>query len=268
MTGPLRIGVGGALGRMGRTVTALAGQRAGVVLAGRFDRPGAADEPGEPHALATLGEVLAASDVIIDFSTPMATAALARTAAARGAPALVIGATGLAPDEERAVAEAAGRVAIVRSGNYSVGVNVLAGLVEQAARRLAPEVWDIEVFEVHHRRKVDAPSGTALLLAQAAARGRGRDLAEIALAPRDGITGPRPEGALGFASLRGGGVVGDHSVIFAAEDETLTLSHSARDRALFARGALEAALWVAGEPPGLYDMIDVLGFRNDGGIRD
>jgi 4-hydroxy-tetrahydrodipicolinate reductase len=261
MTAPMKIGVGGALGRMGRAVTALARERADVVLAGRFDRPDAAEGSAEALKLATLGEVLAASDVIVDFSTGAATAVLARAAAARGAPALVIGATGLALDEERTVAQAADRVAIVKSGNYSVGVNVLAGLVEQAARRLPPEVWDIEVFEVHHRRKVDAPSGTAFLLAQAAARGRGADLAEIALTPRDGVTGLRPDGAIGFASLRGGGVVGDHSVIFAAEEETLTLSHSARDRSLFARGALEAALWVAGKPPGLYDMIDVLGFR-------
>jgi len=259
MTPPLKIGVGGALGRMGRAVTALTRDRAGVVLAGRFDRPGAVDDAPD---LAGPDEVLAASDVVIDFSTGAATAALARAAAARGAPALVIGATGLDPGEERAVADAAATIAIVKSGNYSVGVNVLAGLVEQAARRLRPEVWDIEVFEAHHRRKVDAPSGTALLLAQAAARGRGRGLAEIALAPRDGITSPRSEGAIGFASLRGGGIVGDHSVIFAAEEETLTLSHMARDRALFARGALEAALWVAGKSPGLYDMIDVLGFRD------
>ena len=262
MTAPLKIGVGGALGRMGRAVAALARERAGVVLAGRFDRPGVADEGGDAHPLATLDEVLAASDVVVDFSTAAATAVLARAAAERRAPALVIGATGLGPDEERALTEAGARIAVVRSGNYSVGVNVLAGLVEQAARRLPPEVWDIEVLEVHHRRKVDAPSGTALLLAQAAARGRGRDLAEIALAPRDGITGPREGGAIGFASLRGGGVVGEHSVIFAAEEETLTLSHSARDRALFARGALEAALWVARMPPGMYVMIDVLGFRD------
>ncbi|MDB5480187.1 MAG: 4-hydroxy-tetrahydrodipicolinate reductase [Caulobacteraceae bacterium] len=262
MTAPLKIGVGGALGRMGRAVTALAREKPGVVIAGRSDRPGMADEGGDAPALASLDEVLAASEVIIDFSTGAASAVLARAAAARGAPALVIGATGLGPDEVRAIAEAAGAIPIVKSGNYSVGVNVLAGLVEQAARRLPPEIWDIEVLEVHHRRKVDAPSGTALLLAEAAARGRGRDLSEIAVAPRDGITGPRPEGAIGFASLRGGGVVGEHSVIFAAEEETLTLSHSARDRALFARGALEAALWVVGKPPGLYDMIDVLGFRD------
>ncbi len=265
MTAPLKIGVGGALGRMGRAVTALARERAGVVVAGRFDRPDALEETVEAPALASLGEVLAASDVVIDFSTGAATTALTRAAAVLGAPALVIGATGLTPGEERAVSEAAARIPIVKSGNYSLGVNVLAGLVEQAARRLPSEVWDIEVFEAHHRRKVDAPSGTALLLAQAAARGRGRDLDDIALAPRGGVTGPRPQGAIGFASLRGGGVVGDHSVVFAADDEILTLSHSARDRALFARGALEAALWVVGKPPGLYDMIDVLGFRDRAG---
>jgi 4-hydroxy-tetrahydrodipicolinate reductase len=261
MTPPLKIGIGGALGRMGRAVTALALLREGVVLAGRFDRPGETQGDDSRPTLSAIHEVLAASDVVIDFSTGTASATLARAAAARGGPALVIGATGLDAGEEGAVAEAARAIPIVKSGNYSLGVNVLAGLVEQAARRLPPEVWDIEVLEVHHRRKVDAPSGTALLLAQAAARGRGRGLDDIALPPRTGITGPRAEGAIGFASLRGGGVVGDHSVIFAAEEESLTLSHSARDRGLFARGALEAALWVAGKPPGLYDMIDVLGFR-------
>jgi 4-hydroxy-tetrahydrodipicolinate reductase len=262
MTSDLKIGVGGALGRMGRAVTDLAGRRSGVRIAGRFDRTDAPDEAGAPVALTALEDVLAASDVVIDFSTGAASAVLARAASARGAPALVIGATGLDLTEERIVAEAARTIAIVKSGNYSLGVNVLAGLVEQAARRLPADVWDVEVFEMHHRRKVDAPSGTALLLAEAAARGRRRTLAEIAIAPRAGITDARSEGAIGFASLRGGGVVGDHSVIFASEEETLTLSHSARDRTLFARGALEAACWVAGKPPGLYDMIDVLGLRD------
>jgi 4-hydroxy-tetrahydrodipicolinate reductase len=263
MTTPLTLGVGGALGRMGRAVTRLARERGDLTLAGRFDRPGAAEsgQAADPLPLAPLETVLAACAVVIDFSTGPASAALATAAAARGGPALVIGATGLTADEDAAIAAAAARVAIVRSGNYSVGVNVLAGLVEQAARRLGPEVWDIEILETHHRRKIDAPSGTALLLAAAAARGRGRPLAEVTLPAREGITGPRPAGAIGFASLRGGGVVGEHSVIFAAEEETITLSHSARDRALFARGALEAAVWVAGRGPGLYDMIDVLGFR-------
>ncbi len=262
MTSVLNIGVGGALGRMGRAVSGMARQRQGVALAGRFDRPDVRDESGDALALSTRDEVLAAVSVVVDFSTGAATAELARAAAQRGGPALVIGATGLSAEEQAAVTAAASRVAVVQSGNYSVGVNVLAGLVEQAARRLGPEIWDIEVLEAHHRRKVDAPSGTALLLARAAARGRGRDLADVALAPRDGITGARPEGAIGFASLRGGGIIGEHSVMFAAEEETLTLSHSAGDRALFARGALEAAVWVAGKPPGLYDMVDVLGFRD------
>jgi 4-hydroxy-tetrahydrodipicolinate reductase len=261
MTQGLAIGVGGALGRMGRAVTALIAADARLTLAGRFDRPGAAAADGSAP-LGSVEAVLAASAVVVDFSTGPASAALARAAAARGGPALVLGATGLTEEETAAIHHAAAHAAIVWSGNYSVGVNVLAGLVEQAARRLGPEVWDIEITETHHRRKIDAPSGTALLLAAAAARGRGRPLADLALPARQGITGPRPEGAIGFASLRGGGVIGEHSVLFAAEEETITLTHAARDRVLFARGALEAARWVAGRPPGLYDMIDVLGFRD------
>ncbi len=261
MTTGLRIGVGGALGRMGAAVTAIAQAKPGLSLVGRFGRPDAADSSGvTAPPLAPMAAVLATCDVIIDFSTGPATAILAE-ATRGGGPALVIGATGLSPAEENAVTRAAKRVAVVRSGNYSVGVNVLAGLVEQAARRLGPEIWDIEVLEAHHRRKIDAPSGTALMLAEAAARGRGRILADVGLAPRTGITGSRPRGAIGMASMRGGGIVGDHSVVFAAEEEIITLSHSARDRALFARGAVEAAVWVADKPPGLYDMIDVLGFR-------
>ena len=153
------------------------------------------------------------------------------------------------------------RIAIVRSGNYSLGVNILAGLVEQVARRLGPEDWDVEIFEAHHKRKIDAPSGTALMLGEAAARGRQTELAAVQVRARDGITGTRPDGAIGFSVMRGGGIVGEHQVTFAADDEILTLSHSARDRSLFARGAVAAALWVAGKPPGLYDMMDVLGFR-------
>ena len=156
--------------------------------------------------------------------------------------------------------EAAQRIAIVRAGNFSLGVNLLAALVEQAARRLPAADWDIEILEAHHRRKVDAPSGTALLLGEAAAQGRGGTLDPHALAARSGITGERPRGGVGFASLRGGGIIGEHAVLFAGEEETITLSHSARDRSLFARGALAAALWVHGKPPGLYGMRAVLGF--------
>jgi 4-hydroxy-tetrahydrodipicolinate reductase len=197
---------------------------------------------------------------VIDFTAPDASAALAALCAARGGPALVLGATGFTSDQEAQIAAAAQAIAIVRSGNFSLGVNVLLGLVRQAARALPAQTYDIEIAEAHHRRKIDAPSGTALMLGQAAADGRGVTLDREAIRARDGITGPRPLGAIGFSVVRGGGIVGEHSVLFAAEDELLTLSHSARDRGLFARGAVEAALWVATRPPGLYDMQDVLGF--------
>ena len=259
MSEAIRIGVAGALGRMGRAVAAAVEAREGVQIAARFDRAAGEDLVGRDEALASV-------QAVIDFTTGEASADLARAAAARadsglGAPALVIGSTGFTPEAEDAVARAAGRVAIVKSGNFSLGVNMMLGLVAQAARALDGRAYDIEVFEAHHRRKVDAPSGTALMLGEAAARGRGVALGDAAVRVRDGITGPRDEGTIGFSVMRGGGIVGEHSVVFAAEDEILTFSHSARDRSLFARGAVEAALWVAGRPPGLYDMQDVLGLK-------
>jgi len=250
MTVAIRIGVAGARGRMGRAVAEVVEARAGVLIAAQFGQPGATDRD------------LAGCQVIIDFSSASASADLSRRAAAAGRPALVIGSTGLSDEQEAAVRAAAQTIAIVKSGNFSLGVNVLTGLAEQAARRLSAADWDIEIFEAHHRRKIDAPSGTALMLGGATAAGRGVALSEVAVRTRDGVTGAREAGAIGFAVLRGGGVIGEHSVVFAAEDEILTLSHSARDRRLFARGALEAALWVAGRGPGLYDMMDVLGFRS------
>jgi len=258
---PIRIGIAGALGRMGRAIAAAVEGRVDAVVAAGFDAPGT---QGQPWGALTLGgaEDAARCDVVIDFTNPAASAALAEAVAARGAPALVIGSTGWGEAEDLRVQAAALRIPIVKSGNFSLGVNVLAGLVQQAARRLPALDWDIEVFEAHHRRKVDAPSGTALMLGQAAARGRQTELAAVRVAARDGITGPRPDGAIGFSALRGGGIVGEHSVVFAGEEEVLTFSHSARDRGLFARGALAAALWVVGKPPGLYDMMDVLGFRD------
>ena len=256
MTPPIRIAVAGALGRMGLAVADVVEAAPDLVLAGRFDRPDAVD-----LRLTDRASVLQAADVVVDFSTPAASVALAGEAAARGGPALVIGSTGFSPGEIEALAEAALRVPIVRAGNFSLGVNMLMGLVELASAALSPDAFDIEVFEAHHRRKVDAPSGTALMLGEAAARGRGVDLDRAAIRARDGITGARPEGAIGFSVVRGGGVIGEHSVMFAGEDEILTLSHSARDRGLFARGALAAARWVASRDPGAYDMQDVLGFR-------
>lgn len=255
MTTPLRIGIAGAMGRMGHAVAAAVDARDDAQVAARFDRPELA-----VSGYVTRDEALQAADVIIDFTMPEATVALARAAAAKGV-ALVIGSTGLSPADEAAVAEAARSVPVVRTGNFSLGVNVLIGLVQQAAAMLGPKDWDIEIFEAHHRRKIDAPSGTALMMGRAAAEGRGVDLDAVSERGRDGITGARTEGAIGFSVMRGGGIVGEHSVAFASDDEILTISHSARDRSLFARGAVEAAVWTRGKPAGLYDMQDVLGFK-------
>lgn len=241
------VGISGARGRMGRAVSQVLDARDDVMVAARFDW-------GETPDLSLC-------DVVIDFSTAEASVALARQAAERGGPALVIGSTGFSPEQDAEIQAAAEKVAIVRSGNFSLGVNILIGLVEHAALRLDARDWDIEVLEAHHRRKVDAPSGTALMLGEAAANGRGVDLADVRSAPYDGVGEPRQTGRIGFASLRAGGIVGDHTVMFASEDEVLTLSHSAIDRSLFAKGAVAAAAWVRNRRPGLYDMQDVLGFR-------
>lgn len=255
----LTVGVAGALGHMGRAVAALVQARPGMTLGPLFDRPEMDGQTEQGLKLASAAEAMAACDVIVDFTTAPASAALAKACAAHGDIALVIGSTGFNSGEDRAVQASAKLIPIVRAGNFSLGVNLLAGLVRQAAAALSAADFDIEVLEAHHRRKIDAPSGTALMLGAAAAKGRGVDLAKASERGRDGVTGARAQGAIGFASLRGGGIVGEHSVVFAADDEIITLSHSARDRSLFARGALEAAAWVAGKPPGLYDMQDVLG---------
>jgi 4-hydroxy-tetrahydrodipicolinate reductase len=259
LASPVKIAIAGALGRMGQAVAAAAASDPTVTIVARFDRPDLTAE-----GLVSVEQALAACDVVIDFTTPAASATLASLAAGRGV-ALVIGSTGLSAQETRRIDEAGQRVAIVRSGNFSLGVNMLMGLVAQAARALPAEAFDIEIVESHHRRKVDAPSGTALMLGEAAARGRGVSLAEVSKRGRDGITGARAAGEIGFAALRGGGVVGEHSVMFAAEGEVLTLTHSAINRDLFAGGALAAAKWAVGKSlggraPGVYDMQDVLGF--------
>ena len=232
---------------MGRAVSQALDAREDVMVSVRFDW-------GETPDLSLC-------DVVIDFSTAEASVALAQTCAERGGPALVIGSTGFSPEQEAALQAAAEKVAIVRSGNFSLGVNILIGLVEQAAHRLDVLDWDIEVTEAHHRRKIDAPSGTALMLGEAAAMGRGHDLEDLRSPPYDGLSEEREPGRIGFASIRAGGIVGDHSVLFASADETLTLSHSAIDRSLFAKGAVAAAAWVRTRRAGLYDMQDVLGFR-------
>ncbi|WP_027163345.1 4-hydroxy-tetrahydrodipicolinate reductase [Mesorhizobium sp. WSM1293] len=252
---PIRIAIAGALGRMGRQMTDAVRVDPRLALAARFHRPGAVGD-----GLVSRDEALAVADVVIDFTTPAASADLARICAERGGPALVIGSTGFDASELAAIADAAKTTAIVRSGSFSLGLNMLIGLVEQAARALDPDDWDVEIVEAHHRHKVDAPSGTALMLGHAAAGGRGIDLETVARRARDGAIGARPPGEIGFAVVRGGSIVGEHGVSFCTEGELVTLSHAAGDRIMFARGAIAAALWVAGRQPGEYDMRDVLGF--------
>lgn len=262
------IGITGCGGRMGRMLVAEIVATPGCRLAGGIEAkasPQLGRDLGELAGLGALGLVagddiaalLRQSDVVIDFTVPAASVAHAAEAARQGKP-LVIGTTGLDAGESAALARAAAAAAIVWAPNMSPGVTLLLALVAEAARRLGPD-YDIEVLEMHHRHKVDAPSGTALALGRAAAAGRGIALDGHSQRVRDGLTGPRRAGDIGFATLRGGDVVGDHTVIFAAEGERLELGHRATSRRLFARGALRAAQWVRDRPPGLYGMKDVLG---------
>ncbi|WP_380878372.1 4-hydroxy-tetrahydrodipicolinate reductase [Sphingomonas sp. DBB INV C78] len=252
-----RIGIIGAGGRMGRAIAA-AVEDVDACVSGGIDRPGTAPEAlGDVPLLASPTELAAASDVMVDFSSPAALAAHLDAAAAVGTP-IVIGTTGLAPEHHALIDEAAKSVAVLQAFNTSLGVNLLAHLVRETAARLGTD-WDIEVVEMHHRHKVDAPSGTGILLGQSAAAGRQVALADVAVRSRDGITGERPEGAIGFAVLRGGSVAGDHQVVFAGEGERIELGHRAESRAIFASGAVKAALWLAGKPAGRYTMNDVLG---------
>jgi 4-hydroxy-tetrahydrodipicolinate reductase len=268
----MRLVVVGAAGRMGRTLIRLIAETEGVVLAGAIERPGAAElgrDAGELAGTGPLGIVLeddplpvfARAEGVLDFTAPAASALFAGYAA-QARIVHVIGTTGLEGEHEARIAAAARHTPIVQSGNMSLGVNLLAVLVRQAARALGAVDWDIEVLEMHHRHKVDAPSGTALLLGRAAAAGRGIALDAHSVRVRDGHTGPRPEGAIGFATLRGGSVVGEHSVILAGPGERVSLVHQAEDRAIFARGAVKAALWAREQKPGLYSMRDVLGLSD------
>lgn len=243
-----KIGIIGSKGRMGQAITAVisaAGADAAYILAG------GADQGDDVAALTAI------SDVLIDFSSPMALEANLYAAIAAGKP-IVIGTTGLEERHHYLIDDAAADIAILQTGNSSLGVNMLAALVQEAAERLSDD-WDIEIMEMHHRHKVDAPSGTAMLLAAAAAKGRAIDLARNSERGRDGITGMRAPGAIGFASLRGGSVAGDHSVIFAGNGESIALSHRAEDRSIFANGAVKAALWLIGQDKGRYDMRGLLG---------
>jgi len=268
MAKPLNIGVVGASGRMGRMVVSIIAATDGCVLAGATEAPGSAQIGADAGALAGVGEcgvritddaaaMFAGVGVVIDFTVPAATAGHAALAAQAGC-ALVAGTTGLEASHRGALETAAAAVPVVWAPNMSAGVNLLFAITEQVARALG-EDFDIEIVEMHHHHKVDAPSGTALGLGQAAAAGRGVDFDAVKVLSREGITGARKRGSIGFATLRGGDVVGEHTVVFAGAGERVELSHRATDRAIFARGAVRAALWTGGKPAGLYTMRDVLG---------
>ena len=267
----MRLIVAGAGGRMGRTLIATIAATEGVTLVGAVEAPGAAVIGRDAGELAGLGKnniavsaevapLLAKADGLVDFTAPAATLAFAELTARAGL-VHIIGTTGLSKEDEALIATAAQRAVVVKSGNMSLGVNLLAALVKRVAKTL-DEDFDIEILEMHHNKKVDAPSGTALMLGRAAAEGRGVDLAQRSVRGRDGVTGARGKGDIGFAALRGGTVVGDHHVFFAGTAERIELVHKAEDRMIFARGALKAALWARGKKPGLYSMADVLGLED------
>jgi 4-hydroxy-tetrahydrodipicolinate reductase len=265
----MKLVVVGAAGRMGQTLIRTINAMPGAQLFAAVERPGSAfigRDAGEIAGLGPIGvaisdkplEAFVEAEGVLDFTSPAASVEFAGLAA-QARIVHVIGTTGCSSSDDEKIKAAARHARIVKSGNMSLGVNLLGVLTEQAARALGPADWDIEILEMHHRHKVDAPSGTALLLGEAAAKGRGIDLASQSVRVRDGHTGARVAGTIGFATLRGGSVIGEHSVIIAGEGEQVTLSHSATDRSIFARGAVTAALWARGQKPGLYSMLDVLG---------
>jgi 4-hydroxy-tetrahydrodipicolinate reductase len=267
----MRLIVAGAGGRMGRALTRVIAETPGAVLAGALEAPGSellgkdagvlAGLPANGVELSgDLWSLSAKADGILDFTVPGATIANVAIAAERGL-VHVIGTTGLSASDMAVIKTVTSRAIVVQSGNMSLGVNLLAALVKRVAASL-DEGFDIEILEMHHKAKIDAPSGTALLLGEAAAAGRKVALDQHSARGRDGITGPRNAGAIGFASLRGGTVTGEHSVIFAGPMERIELTHRAEDRTMFAQGAVKAALWARDKKPGFYTMTDVLGLSD------
>ena len=256
----IKIAIAGAAGRMGQALAMAASggdfaivggsERAGSDAIGKEFVPGVTFSDAANRAAAT-------ADVWIDFTTPEATLAALDLLRTTNVKAAIIGTTGLAPQHEQKIAEHAKRIAIVKTGNFSLGVNLLLGLIEQASQRLGAG-WDVEISETHHKRKVDAPSGTALMMGESAAKSRGQKLGDLRTPPYDGFTGPRKDGTISFAVTRGGGVIGDHEIRFISDEEIVSIGHRALDRALFARGAMHAARWAAGQRPGIYTMRDVL----------
>ena len=265
----MRLIVAGAGGRMGRALTRVISETPGAVLVGGLEAPGSELLGKDAGVLAGLPEngvklsadlwtMSANADGILDFTVPAATIANVAIAAERGL-VHVIGTTGLSSSDDAVIRSVTSRAIVVKSGNMSLGVNLLAALVKRVAQAL-DDSFDIEILEIHHRAKIDAPSGTALMLGQAAAAGRGIDDLHLHSARgRDGVTGARRTGDIGFASLRGGTATGDHTVIFAGAMERIELTHRAEDRTMFAQGAIKAALWARGQKPGMYSMADVLG---------
>ncbi|NKK79357.1 4-hydroxy-tetrahydrodipicolinate reductase [Rhizobium leguminosarum] len=268
----MKLVVVGAAGRMGQTLIRLIHSIEGVRLHAAVERAGSpfvGKDAGEIAGLGPTGVIIGDDPLnafldaegVLDFTSPAATVEFSGLAA-QARIVHVVGTTGCSNDDNARIAAAARHARVVKSGNMSLGVNLLGVLAEQAARALDAVDWDIEILEMHHKHKVDAPSGTALLLGEAAARGRDIDLASQSVRVRDGHTGARQAGTIGFATLRGGSVIGEHSVLFAGEGEIVTLSHSAADRSIFARGAIKAALWARDKKPGLYSMLDVLGLSS------
>jgi 4-hydroxy-tetrahydrodipicolinate reductase len=265
----MRLVIAGAGGRMGRTLVKAIAETKGLVVTGALEDAGSsligqdcgvlAGLPANGVVLASDAEaMLAAADGIIDFTVPKASTALAALTAGK---VHIVGTTGHSAADEAKIKESAKSAVVVKSGNFSMGVNLLAALTKRVAKTLDDD-FDIEIFEMHHNKKIDAPSGTALMFGRAAAAGRGIDLAQRSARGRDGETGARNRGDIGFASLRGGSVVGDHSVIFAGPAERVELVHRAEDRMIFARGALKAALWGRNQKSGFYSMADVLGLQD------
>ena len=248
----MRIGIAGITGRMGKLLTEEVAA-AGATLAGGVSRTAAG-------GFADIAALAAASDAVIDF-TNAATARRHAEAMAASGKAWVLGTSGLSPEDEAAVAVAAETIPVVYAANFAAGVNLVIALAEKMAAALPADAYDAEIVEMHHRQKVDAPSGTAIGIGRAVAKGRGTTLDAVMESGRDGHTGPRKTGAIGFAALRGGQVVGEHTLIFAAGAEHIALTHRAFDRRAYATGAVRAALWLRGKGPGLYSMMDVLGMK-------
>ncbi len=268
----MKLVVVGAAGRMGQALIRAIADTDGVVLSGAIERAGTphvGQDAGEVAGAGKLGVLItddplpafAAADGVLDFTIPAATVEFAGYAA-QARIVHVIGTTGCSQEDEAKIAAAARHATVVKSGNYSFGINILSAFVEKISKVLDPKDFDIEILEMHHKHKIDAPSGTALLLGEAAAKGRGSSFPDNAVRSRDGHTGARVDGNIGFATLRGGSVVGDHSVIFAGADEIITLSHQAVNRSMFARGAIAAAKWARHQKHGIYSMRDVLGLND------